>query len=208
MSVCLNMIVKNESQGIRECLNSVKPFIQYWIIVDTGSTDETMQIIRETMQGIPGELVQRPWVNFSYNRNEAIELARGKGDYLLLIDADERLLYEEGFKLPELKKDLYLATVRDPTGLDFLRPLVLANSRKWEFAGDVHEKLIDQEGVSFEVIAGLINFTNTKIGGRSQDPDKWMHDVAVLKEAIAKDPNNPRNWFYLAQSYGNAQKYP
>ena len=57
-SVCLNMIVKNEKRVIQECLLSVKPLINYWVIVDTGSSDGTQNIIKRTMQGLPGEFIR------------------------------------------------------------------------------------------------------------------------------------------------------
>src|SRR3972149_8399584 len=82
-TVCLNMIVKNESKVIERCLKSVKPLIDYWVIVDTGSTDKTRQIISKFMSAIPGELHERPWVDFAHNRNEALHLAKGRGDYIL-----------------------------------------------------------------------------------------------------------------------------
>ena len=68
------MIVKNESKVIRRCLESVLPLVDYWVIVDTGSTDGTQQIILECLKEVPGFLHERPWVDFSHNRNEAIAL--------------------------------------------------------------------------------------------------------------------------------------
>ena len=59
-ALCLNMIVKNESHVIRRCLDSVRPFIDSWVIVDTGSTDGTEDIIREHLKDIPGQLHERP----------------------------------------------------------------------------------------------------------------------------------------------------
>ena len=73
-TICLNMIVKNEAHVIRRCLDSVRPFIDCWVIVDTGSTDGTQELIREVMRDIPGELRERPWKNFAHNRNEALSL--------------------------------------------------------------------------------------------------------------------------------------
>lgn len=61
-TICLNMIVKNESAIIEKCLASAKPFIDYWVIVDTGSNDGTQQIIQKFMKDIPGELHEKPWV--------------------------------------------------------------------------------------------------------------------------------------------------
>ena len=80
-TVCLNMIVKDESAVIERCLNSVKEHIDYWVIVDTGSTDGTQEIIQRTLKDIPGILYARPWVDFAHNRNEALQFAKGKTDY-------------------------------------------------------------------------------------------------------------------------------
>ena len=77
--LCLNMIVKNEAHVIRRCLDSVRPHITHWVIVDTGSTDGTQALIRDHFRDIPGALHERPWRDFGHNRTEALELARGKG---------------------------------------------------------------------------------------------------------------------------------
>ena len=63
--------------------------------------------IKDVLKDIPGELHEHPWVDFAHNRNKALELAKGKGDYILFIDADEVLSYEPQFCLPELLKDFY-----------------------------------------------------------------------------------------------------
>ena len=89
-TICLNMIVKNEIAVIARCLESVKSFIDYWVIVDTGSTDGTQAMIQSIMQDIPGELHERPWRDFGFNRTEAAELARGKV-VVALTFVDERL---------------------------------------------------------------------------------------------------------------------
>ena len=84
MTICLNMIVKNEAHVIERCLISVKHLINYWVIVDTGSTDGTQQIIRDFLKEIPGELYEKLWVNFSHNRNEALNLGPVKTSLFVL----------------------------------------------------------------------------------------------------------------------------
>jgi glycosyltransferase involved in cell wall biosynthesis len=78
--ICLNMIVKNEAHVIERCLASVLPLIDSWVIVDTGSTDATPDIIERFLRGKPGQLHHRPWLNFGHNRTEAMQLALQAAD--------------------------------------------------------------------------------------------------------------------------------
>jgi glycosyltransferase involved in cell wall biosynthesis len=107
-TVCLNMIVKNEAGVVQRCLDNVLPFIDHWIIVDTGSTDGTQKIIQDHLSDVPGELHERPWRNFGANRSEALELAKSKADYVLIIDADDVLDTVPGHTIPlEFTDDAY-----------------------------------------------------------------------------------------------------
>src|SRR3954469_3762561 len=112
-SVCLNMIVKNESKVIARCLKAARPLVDHWVIVDTGSTDGTQDLVRALLKDVPGELHERPWQDFAHNRAEALELARGKADYLLVVDADDSLAPAPGFKMPRLELDCYALRVED-----------------------------------------------------------------------------------------------
>lgn len=209
-TVCLNMIVKNESLVIEDCLNSVKEAIDYWVIVDTGSTDNTKEIIRRVMKGIPGELHEASWVNFEFNRNHALNLAKGKGDYLLLIDADEMLLFSEPFAKGKLTTDIYFVTVKDQASgsFDFKRVIFINNHLDWRWKGVLHEELVPPPCVRMhETIDTIVNVANTKKSGRSLDPRKYYNDAEVLEAALKTDPCNARYVYYLAQSYFNAGEY-
>jgi glycosyltransferase involved in cell wall biosynthesis len=205
--ICLNMIVKDEREVIEKCLGSVKPFIQYWVIIDTGSTDGTQEVIRNIMKDIPGELHERPWLNFEHNRNEALEYAKNKGDYLLFIDADEYLSAEPGFSLPHLDKDYYDIVVTQIGAVTFLRPTLINTKLPWKWHGVLHESLDCSIARSSALLMGITNLCNTNApSGRSKDPNKYLKDAALLEEALKKDPNNSRYVFYLAQSYLAANK--
>ena len=113
-SICLCMIVKNEAPVIRRCLDSVRPLIDHWVIVDTGSTDGTQEIIRTHMAGLPGTLHERPWVDFAHNRSESLALARPHADYSLVIDADDFLEPVDRSSEAELTQDCYTLDIIDP----------------------------------------------------------------------------------------------
>ena len=77
-TICLNMIVRDEAHVIQRCLRALRPVIDSWVIVDTGSIDGTQGAVCEALVGIPGELYERPWVDFGTNRTQALALAKGR----------------------------------------------------------------------------------------------------------------------------------
>jgi len=205
-SVCLNMIVKNEKDVIKTCLATVKPFIDYWVIVDTGSTDGTQRIIQDFMKGIPGELHERPWVDFAFNRNEALRLAKDKADYLLLIDADEYFTCDQGFSFKNLEMDYYYFIMRQVGAVECLRPSLISTKLPWKWTGVLHESLNTEITKNSALITGISTVVvDNAPSGRFKDPQKYLKDVAMLENALKKEPENSRYMFYLAQSYMAAQ---
>lgn len=199
--ICLNMIVKNEEAVITRCLTSVLPLIDYWVIVDTGSTDGTQTIIKDfmKMKGVPGELHERPWVDFAHNRNEALQLAQDKGDYLFFIDADEYLTYAPDFSHPYLDKDYYYVTTKS-IGMNYGRLLCMRTGLDVKWEGVLHESLMPSPTATWGTLTKIYNIT-TPEGARSKDPEKLQKDVLILEAAVQKEPNNSRYVFYLAQTY-------
>jgi glycosyltransferase involved in cell wall biosynthesis len=196
------MIVKDEAAVIARCLTSLKPWIDRWVIVDTGSSDATMDIVRDTMGGVPGELHERPWRNFGHNRSEALDLARDKGDYLLFIDADETLATEPGAKWPMLHEPAYSLEARY-NELSYDRVSLVSTRLPWKWVGVLHEYLEAGKPVAQPRVPGFWIEVRSE-GARSKDPAKYAKDAAVLEAAVRDEPGNARYVFYLAQSYRDA----
>lgn len=202
--ICLNMIVKNESHVIHRSLNSVKDLIDYWVIVDTGSTDGTQQIIQKLMQGIPGQLEEREWKNFAHNRNEALELAKPHGDYILFLDADDWIEFEKDFVIPTLTEDSYIITMQHrDKGFSYGRKQLIKASKPWYWKDVLHEYLKCDEPAS-EGSLKQIEYVFGGGGARSQDSSKYLHAVRILQEGLEKEPDNERYVFYLAESLRDA----
>ncbi|PLC04795.1 glycosyl transferase [Variovorax sp. RO1] len=200
--ICLNMIVKNEAPVITRCLASVKPWIDHWVIVDTGSTDGTQDLVREFMSDLPGELHERPWVDFASNRNEALELARAQGDLLLFIDADETLVVPEGFAWPPMEGDGYQLQC-DSDGLHFFRNTLVATHLPWRWEGVLHEHLsCDAPHTWAHLMAPSIQVSRD--GARARSVDTCLRDIEVLERALHDEPDHTRYRFYLAQSCRDA----
>jgi len=210
-SICLNMIVKNESHVIVETLENLCSYINfsYWVISDTGSTDNTKEVITSFFlaKNIPGEIVEHEWRDFGYNRSKALECAYNKTDYLLIFDADDRLIGD--FKLPVVyDKDQYQLLFG--TNFVYTRPLLINNRKKWCFKGVLHESLSNMEEVNgLAIIEGNYHVMSGRTGARSQNPNKYIDDANILKKAhfdeLKTDYNlSCRYAFYCAQSYKDA----
>lgn len=207
-SVCLNMIVKNESRVIRRCLDSVLRFIDTWVIVDTGSTDGTQDIIRSYFaeKDLPGELFEEPFRDFGYNRTRALELARHRADYTFIIDADEVLLCSEGFAFPELELDEYqIVHAPGESETRFYLTQLVRSALPWRYQGVMHEVILCDAPHRTGRIEGVVTkgFFDS---ARNVDPvAKYQRDAAVLEKALLTEPNNARYVFYLGQSYRDAR---
>jgi glycosyltransferase involved in cell wall biosynthesis len=202
--ICLNMIVKNERGVIRRCLASVQDLIDYWVIVDTGSSDGTQIEIKEALKEIPGDLYERPWVNFAHNRNEALTLAKGKGDFVLFIDADEWLEISEKH-LPILDRDYY-ATKYFHGSCQSLRVLMVDNQIDWKWEGVVHEA-IDYSNASGDVLKGIVKRSSYDGNRWSAPRMKNLKDARILEEALKDEPNNSSYVLHLAGCYEAAGEY-
>lgn len=200
--ISLNMIVKNEAPVIERCLASVRPWIDHWVVVDTGSSDGTPEAIRSFLRDIPGSLHERPWRDFSHNRNEALEMARATADYLLLIDADETLAMPADFCWPALDADGYRFDC-EYAQLRYHRNALIATRLPWRWCGVLHEYLDSIAPHAWSALPGPKIVVNHD-GARARDPQTYLRDIEVLEKALVAEPANCRYMFYLAQSLRDA----
>ena len=204
-SIVLNMIVKNESKIIERCLKSVYHLIDSWCIVDTGSTDGTQEIIKNFLKDKPGKLIEKPWVNFGHNRNEALKFASNMGDWILLTDAD-MVLVDNGFNKNEL--DLSIDgydVVQDNHGVRYDNFRILNAKRNWKCVGVTHEYYTPSDGLKSRKRLHSIIFNDISDGGSKGD--KFERDIKLLKQGLLDEPENHRYMFYLAQSYRDINDY-
>lgn len=196
-TICLNMIVKNESANLSRLFNSVKDFIDYFVIVDTGSTDNTKEIIKAFKDVVPGELHEMNWVNFGWNRSESIKLTKDKTDYVLLLDGDDTINIKDikSFK-DSLNGDGY--HIHHTGNLDYTLPRLITSKHNWRFEGVTHEYITCPEGANFKDQRELTITHHADGGCRS---DKFTRDIQLLENGLIDEPYNARYLFYLAQSY-------
>jgi GR25 family glycosyltransferase involved in LPS biosynthesis/glycosyltransferase involved in cell wall biosynthesis len=205
VTICLNMIVRDEAHVVRETLDSVSPHIDYWVVVDTGSTDSTIETIRAHMavRGLQGEIHQRPWRDFGSNRTEALALCAGKADYTWVVDADDLIIGD--LDLGNLRADSYLLRYGDD--FRYWRKQIFRDGLRWRYVGAVHEHPICLDPATEERLQGSYYIESRRLGTRNNAADKYGRDCALLHETLERDPADPRSMFYLAQSYYDAGDY-
>ncbi|BBZ40953.1 hypothetical protein MCNS_40160 [Mycobacterium conspicuum] len=194
------MIVKNEAHIVAETLDSVAPYISSWVIVDTGSTDGTQDVIRNHMArlGIPGELHERPWRDFGHNRTEALTLAQGHGDYIWVVDADDIIVGTPEFN--QLDADVYYMKISDAS-ITYRRAQLFRDGARVHYQGVVHEGPVWDDSCVVGSLEGDWHIESRRLGARSQDPQKYARDRDLLLAEVERNPKDARSVFYLAQSY-------
>ena len=206
-TLCLNMIVKNESQVIKRLLSSVVSIIDTYCICDTGSTDNTIEIIESFFDehNIDGKVIEEPFKDFGYNRSFALKEAAGLSDYVLLMDADmildigdfdkSMLSQADSFCLLQGNEDFYYQNMR-----------IVRNNGKFTYCGVTHEHVSTPPDNHNVNIGKKTLFINDVGDGGAKD-DKFERDIRLLLQGIKDEPDNVRYHFYLANSYKDSGKF-
>lgn len=206
VTISLCMIVKNESKIIEKTLENIlnNVPINYYCISDTGSTDNTIEVIEKFMKlkGIPGKVYSDKWVDFSHNRNKCITYCRNTSDYTFIFDADDSFV--GNFEMPKLIEDCYM--LKFGNKIKYGRILFIKNTSKWEYEGIIHESIKNRDNPNIEayLVEGDYYIDSGKFGDRSSDPNKYLNDALLLeKQLIIEKPSKlkSRYKFYCANSY-------
>lgn len=211
VTICLNMIVKNESKIITRLFDSVVSFIDCYCICDTGSTDDTIQVIKDYFdsRSIPGKILIEPFKNFCYNRNFALQAAKCMSDYLLLLDAD--MIFEnknfDKKKLSNLKMYDDFNLLQGSEVFYYQNTRIIRNNGLYKYVGVTHEyidKPLETKNYLIDKNEAFIN----DVGDGGSKNNKFERDILLLTKGIEEEPENKiRYTFYLANSYHDIGKY-
>jgi glycosyltransferase involved in cell wall biosynthesis len=204
--LCLNMIVKNESRIITRLLNSVKDIIDCYCICDTGSTDNTIELIEQFGQehNLPGKVIQEPFRNFEYNRSHALRACDAMdADFVLLLDAD--MIFWKNPKITGEKFKQLLVNhgafyiFQGSNSMYYKNTRIVKNKSGFYYKGVTHEYVEVPGYLTQGIVVKDIVFIQD-IGDGGAKSDKFARDVRLLKDGLDKNPYNERYMFYLANS--------
>jgi len=205
LSLC--MIVKNEEKHLLNSIQSVTDIVDEIIIVDTGSTDQTVELAKKYATLV----VQIPWNNnFAEARNISLEEATGK--WILVLDADETLYDEDITKLKRLilldqnHEGYFLQIVNqkeqfiDSHQEIFPSLRLFRNRADYRFSGAIHEQIapsIPSEKITMTEIRILHNGAND----HNKNIARSKRNVSILEKELVNDPANDFYRFNLGVEY-------
>lgn len=206
--ICLTMIVKDEANVIERCLTNARPYFDTFCIHDTGSEDNTMEIIEKLMHewNTPGILRKTEWANFGENRTAVFREARKKlkANAMLVLDADD-IIYGKPNALTLSGKDVAEMTI-ETGNIKFNQRRLFTTKRDWIYIGALHEYPTpsDCEAISTHIITDVTIKHNADGGSWVNEAEKYNKHVDIMKST---DLTIPRNQFYLAQSLRAASRF-
>ena len=211
----LIMIVKNSGDILRKCLQHNKKYIDRWTILDTGSTDNTPDIINEELGDIPGKLHFSDFVDFSTARNKAFDLASNECKYRIVLDDSYTISNGEALRnhLQTSNKDLiHCKIVYDKYNNGVYTNVyegtrITKTSSKLRYIYRVHEALDIPKKCKMEYIDEtqfcIIDHLDEKHSERTENRLKRDIELLLLDK---KEYNDPRSLFYLTRTYVNMNK--
>ncbi|WP_146004231.1 glycosyltransferase [Halioglobus japonicus] len=194
-SLCLVMMVRNESAVIERCLDSVKPYIDRWLIADTGSDDDTCERVERALEGIKGELLHLPFTDFAHVRNQLVDASKGLADFVLWLDADETLKVSSTIDQLRVAPAFQLAV--EAVGASYLQPRLVRNDAHYVFRGALAETAV---GLEEAVWLDSLRICHHCDGVRWRDALRLERDGLYFEQALLEAPTDIGLLFPLADT--------
>ena len=199
-TICLSLVVRNQNHLIQACLDSVKGLIDQWVIIDCESADGTIGKIYDALQGVPGEIYSRGIQERAHLRTEAFHIAKKRADYVLVLDPDEKLLYDKAFVWPTLDQDSYHIQVRPEKGVPYTKEFLISSRLNGSWKGALHQAFVCPDLKTSRLMEGIVKSSKKDEESLKKEDQRLLMQVQLLQKALEKRPNDPQILFDLALS--------
>lgn len=199
----LCIMVKDAGDLFEKVLTENLPYIDRWTILDTGSTDNTIDIINKVLSVKKGSLVQEPFINFRDSRNRCLELAGTKCKYNIMLDDTYVIRGDLRDFFTKIRGDQYAESyslIVKSNDLEYSSNRILKSENNLKYIYKIHEVIQHNQNVFIpKDIIYISDYTNDYMEERTID--RKRKDLDLLFEEIKEDPQNPRHYYYIAQTY-------
>jgi hypothetical protein len=208
----LCIMVKNAGSQFEEMLSKNLHIIDRWTILDTGSTDNTIEIINKVLVGKKkGELYQEPFINFRDSRNRCLELAGTKCKYTLMLD--DTYVIEGNLRefLNNIRGDQFADSYSlyvKSHDMEYSSNRILKAYRRFKYIYRIHEIIQTEDNLNVLIPnqeATINDFSNEYMVTRTIERKEY--DLKILLEEAELEPHNSRHIYYIAQTYYLLNKY-
>ena len=177
----LVMIVKNAGNDFAQILSEVQPYVDAWTILDTGSEDETVDIINRVMVDKPGKLHVEDFVDFSTSRNRALDLSSKSCEYQLMMDDSYIFQDGEGFR-KELKNKLDVSAFNvyiKGSNQEYLSLRLIRTDSGFRYKGKIHEYIDVKDSFVGEMESFIVDRTSKYFEGRTKARDNLSKQLML-----------------------------
>jgi len=207
----LCVMVKNGGDTFVSMLESCIPFIDRWTILDTGSTDDTIENVRRVMAGKDGALYQEPFINFGVSRNRCLELAGTQSTYNIMLDDTYHLKGDIRKFLQFVRGDqnadsfsLYITQ----SDVQYASNRIFKSKRNLKYKYAIHEVIDETNNLNILIPkehAFIYDLQTDELNGRTLA--RKQQDIVMLHEEIDSNPDDPRPYYYMAQTYSGMEQF-
>lgn len=208
----LCIMVKNGGKQFENMLTENVRFIDRWTILDTGSTDDTIEVINRVLVGKKkGELFQEPFINFRDSRNRLLELAGESCKFSLMLD-DTYIVKGDlrGF-LNEVRGDQFADSFTlyiKSDDVEYGSNRVLKTDRKLKYLYKIHEVVQEKNNMNVIIPINRSHIFDDRFDYmQERTMNRKQLDLKLLYEEVEDDPDNPRSFYYLAQTYNILEEH-
>ena len=209
------MIIKNAGEEFENILRQNLPYVDKWTILDTGSTDGTIEIIKKVLKNVDGKLYEEPFINFRDSRNRCLDLVEQSNGVPCIYN----IMLDDTYVLKgDIRK--YLQKYRNDSTVDSFHIYIKCDEGKYasnricridshlRYIFKIHEVIQNYdnhlEDINSEDLY-ILDVNNDYMKKRTKE--RKIYDILLLKEEITENPNQPRNYFYMAQTYISLENY-
>jgi hypothetical protein len=208
----LCIMVKNAGPQFEDMLTRNLPIIDKWTILDTGSTDDTIDIINKVLVGKKeGHLYQEPFINFKDSRNRCLDLAGTSCKFIIMLD-DTYVM--EGDLRKFLSKvrgdqlaDSFTLFIKSDD-LEYGSNRIIKSSSGLRYLYKVHEVISDKNNLNIIIPKDCAIIKDDRFDYMQERTIKRKElDLKFLYEEVEENPNEARTYYYLAQTYNILENY-
>ena len=208
-SMAFATMCKNEEHCIGVTLAHAGKHCDYVVVADNGSTDNTFNVVRQffTESGLPGSWHVDSWEGYAINKTKMLSYVKDKTEYLLHLDADDRISEDFYFTHEDVGYDYYTMKLLRGSA-SWNATVIYKNDLIWRFIGTAHTIIkANKENLSQGNLTDRGHCNCDGIGSRAFDPKKYWYDGERLTkqfwDCLVDDPEGllTRSVFYAGQSY-------